>query len=237
MRKLGDTPFKQLGWLIILLMIVAFVGFGPGYFHRLGSEGGEISMYFHFHAFSMVIWLFLTLTQVISVRRGNYQIHKFIGKSTFVLFPMVIISTLFLIHYQLRNAEAIYGADFFIPMKDVITMSAGYILGIVFSARPAFHSRFMIATLIPLIEPSLVRALIHTLPEKLASYAYPATVLTIDALLLILVVMDFRRKHLKWVFIGLFLVILLGQCIIFSGAAESSLIVGVAKWFSDLNLT
>lgn len=227
--------FDQAGFFIIGLMIIVWFGFGPSYFERLA--GNEFTFYIHFHAVNMVIWLLTIFVQPILIRQGKLSSHKLIGRITYFFFPIVIFSMILLIHSQMNASSQISGGDFFVPFKDVVTMSIYYSLGIFWRKNIAIHSRFMVAAFIPLIEPALVRMLLHSLPSTIVEYAYPLTVSIIDILILLLVLRDFRKLKLRWIFISLFLIMLSYQLVIFSGLTESTLIFTIARWFAALPLT
>ena len=230
-RKL---TFDQIGIYVFFLMIVAWFGFGPSYFHRIISDQVHFSFYFHFHASSMVLWIAIAFLQPVFIRYGKVSLHKNLGRVSFLVFPLVIISTLMLVHSQLQMAENIDGATFFIPVKDVLLMSVFYVLAIIRKKNIGLHARLMVATMVPMIEPSLVRMLFNVLPEVIVEHSYIYTILIIDCTLLLLVWYDHKRPKFRWVFTSVLIYMLLVQFVLMSNLVEHRYVIGRTNWFASI---
>lgn len=226
--------FDQLGVYVLVLMIVAWYGFGPSYFQKMLGQVADFSIYFHLHAFFMVVWLLVMFVQPALIRQGRFKIHKQIGKLSYGLFPTMILSILLLIHHQLNQAEFVSGADFFIPFKDIVIMTFSYILGVYWKRDVARHSRLMIASVIPMIEPSLVRMFFNVLPESIVEYSYPFTILVVNTIILSLAINDFKKGRVRWIFSGLLIVMAICQTIIIFEFTEANWMVSLAKWYARL---
>ncbi|WP_422360309.1 hypothetical protein [Reichenbachiella sp.] len=226
--------FDQLGVFVLALMIVAWYGFGPSYFQKVLGEVADFSIYFHLHAFFMVIWLLIIFIQPVLIRNGKLKLHRLIGKITYVIFPMMILSILLLVHSQLNQSEFVTGTEFFIPFKDIVIMIFAYIFGVYWKQNIALHSRFMIISIIPMIEPSLVRMFFNVLPESIVEYSYPLTILVVDIIIILLAVNDFKKEKVRWIFPGLLIVLGICQTMVIFEYSESSWIVSLAKWYAGL---
>ena len=232
MLRSRKMSFDQTGVFILVLMVVVWLGFGPSYFNRILDT--EFPLRFHFHATCMVIWIVSVLVQPFFIRTGKIKLHKIIGRLSYALFPIMILSTLILIHGQLKMSTQVYGADFFIPMKDVIVMVLAFPLAIRWKENVAIHSRLMVVCMIPMIEPSLVRMLVNLLPTTLVDQAYLLTLLTVDGLIIALLLNDRNKPHARWVFPVLLGYMVLVQAVIYQGWTEVFWIVGAAQWFASL---
>lgn len=226
--------FDQLGVFVLVLMIVVWFGFGPSYFERIVGHAPGFSFYFHFHAFCMVVWLLTVFVQPILIRRGMIKEHRQVGKLSYGLFPVMIISILLLIHSQLNEAKGAIGGDFFVPFKDVVIMVFSYIFGIYWRSNVAVHSRFMIASMIPMIEPALVRMFVNSLPVGIVDYSYLLTILVVDTTILSLAIKDLSNGRLKWIFLSLLIVMILFQAMILLGITEVEWMVFLAKWYASI---
>ena len=215
--------FDQLGPFILLLIGVAALGFGPSYFTKLWGQATKFSFYFHFHAVCMVLWLVTVAVQPYLIRRGKRRLHKRIGRLTYGLFPVMILSILLLIHHQLVATSRGTSTDLFIPIKDVAIMCLGYGMAYFWKKQPALHARWMVVTIIPMIEPSLVRMLHHLLPTSLQANPYELTLGVVDALLLGLAVADSKKPKVRWVFVTVLVIMILCQVIILSGILDAPL--------------
>ncbi len=229
------APFDQAGIFILLLMLVIWFGFGPSYFFKI-FKGVTFTAYFHLHAIFMVLWVMILLAQPVLIRRKKFGLHKSVGKFSYLLFPIMIITTMLLIHSQLSGSTD-EGSSFFIPFKDVIVLVVYYSLGIGFKRNVQLHSRLMIATIIPLIEPSLVRAFFNLLPDPIVSHSYYLTIAIIDLVIVFLIIRDLKFPKLRWVFVSLLGLIILFQTAIITGAADAKWMNQIARRFSELPLT
>lgn len=226
--------FDQLGVYVIVLMIVAWYGFGPSYFQKVLDYAVSFSIYFHLHALFMVTWLLVIFVQPVLIRQGKFKTHRKVGKLTYGLFPIMVVSILLLIHYQLNQAEFVSGTEFFIPFKDVVILTLAYLLGVYWKRNAALHARLMIVSIIPMIEPSLVRMFFNVLPVSLVEHSYRLTILVVDTIIILLAINDIKKQQVRWIFPALFIVIAICQTIVIFEFTEASWMVSLAKWFTNL---
>jgi hypothetical protein len=118
----------------------------------------------HFHGMMMMGWVLMLLVQPILIRTGRKDLHRKVGKLSYVLAPLVVVG-IYLANvdaYQqalatFTKAEAIQGISVTFP--GLIFFPILYILAMYYRHQPALHMRFMCSTAFLLISPALDRIL------------------------------------------------------------------------------
>jgi hypothetical protein len=158
---------------IIALIILIHVGFFETYirffpkFEDANIEGlgtRHFTTVMHFHGMMMMGWVLMLFVQPILIRKGKMNLHRLVGRLSYVLAPLVVLS-IFLInqgayHNILNNGgkpQAV--ASIALTFPGILFFSILYLLAILYRHRPALHMRFMCSTAFLLIPPALDRAL------------------------------------------------------------------------------
>lgn len=230
--------FDATGYYLIGVLILVFIGFWPSYFAKFFNGSLNYSGYFHFHAIIALLWIIILIAQPILIRNKKFKIHKRIGRFTYFLFPVIIISVVFLVHSRTSFYKENLAMEVFIPFKDLFTLSVAYGIAIINRHKIEIHARGMIATGIVFIEPALARFNFRVL-DGISEYKmmpYVITVLFIYLVLIILIIGERKRKSGRWVFpLMLALLIMVHSVRIFNfriGIWEQ-----FAVWFASLPLT
>ncbi len=227
--------FDKAGIYLVALLIMAILGFWPSYFAKFFDGTASFTQYIHAHATVMMLWVFALIVQPILIRKRKLSLHRLIGKASYILFPLVIIAGALLAHHR-AEFETNLARGLFIPFKDIVVLLVAYGIAIYHRKDIAIHSRAMIATAIPFLEPALVRFLNNVLPDSFPLPPYILTVLIMDLILIGLIIRERKEKRGRWVFpliLGLYFVI---QFIIF-GRVEIPYWKALAEWFAALPLT
>lgn len=233
--------FDKSGYYFIGLVGLALLGFWPSYFSKFFDGTENYSFYFHFHATMMALWILVLIAQPILIRKKKLTTHKFIGRLTYILMPLLFISVILLTHLQIqnhvqiRNGEKLYGPHLIVPFKDLLILGTAYIIAIVYRHDINIHARAMVATGIVFIEPALIRFIRYALIQDVR-LSYFLTIGLVYSLLIGLMIMERKQKRGRWVF-----PLILGLYIIVHSILIFKVQLGVwetfAKWFAALPLT
>ena len=233
--------FHKSGYYFIGLILLVLLGFWPSYFSKFLNETNKFSFYFHFHAIMMSLWILALIVQPILIRKKKLTVHKFIGKLTYILMPLLFISVILLTHHRIQdhvliiNNEKFYGPHLLVPFKDLLILGTAYIIAIRYRHDVNIHARAMIATGIVFIEPALIRFIKHSIIQDGLS-AYLCSIGLLYSLIIGLIIMERKQKRGRWVFpliLGLYIIV--HSILIFQiriGPWET-----FAKWFAGLPLT
>jgi hypothetical protein len=232
--------FDRSGFYFIGLLIIAFLGFWRSYFSRFFYGGNGQSFYFHFHAVMMLTWTAMLIVQPILIRKKKLQVHRFIGKLSYVIMPLLLISVLLVLNFSLKQvpAEEIHFPDVLFPVRDFFFLSIFYTVAVINRHKVQIHARAMVATGIVFIEPSLARFLgrhvFHGPAGAITTWAF------ILVLLIVLIILDWKQKSGRWIFRSMLVVFIISYAIVISSSISGfqiPLLDSAIQWFAKLPLT
>lgn len=151
----------------IVLLALALVAFWPGYFAVLGRSP---SSWTHFHAVTGTLWLALLIVQPWAIRSGRMRLHVFLGRSSLILAALVVIGFVGLAHASMQGkspqGQALDAYFFYIRLVLVSIFVVAYVQGVAHRREPEIHSRYMLCTGLPFLDP-----VIHRIAQRLAEGA------------------------------------------------------------------
>lgn len=173
-------PRPSLAWWPSAVLVLALVAFFPTYFGLFPQFAGT-SASVHFHVATMLAWLALTTAQPILIRRRLVGLHRQLGRLTYAWLPVLAAGfCLVMRDGQLRRkqpdlilATAFDASLFFFLVA----------MGLFYRKRRAYHSRFMMLSLVPFLNPTLGR-IIH-----------PAVSVPIELIVLVSLWVRARRRQ------------------------------------------
>ena len=89
-------------YFFALLAAFAVAGFWPTYLSRVTSIP---ELHVHLPGAVVALWVLLLLRQAFLIRSGRRAVHRFVGKISYVLAPLSVVSTLWLVYLRLREAS------------------------------------------------------------------------------------------------------------------------------------
>lgn len=185
-----DLAFHRAAapWFALLLAL-AVPAFWPSY---IRPRTFESDWHVHLHGAALLAWALMLIVQPLLARGGRLRLHRLVGKASYVVAPLVVVSTLLLMRYRLAggpNPELTY----FLWVQAGLTalFAIAYAQAIRHRRTPALHARYMVCTALTMVDPILARLLYNHLGVEpplmqLATYA------CIDAILLALWLRDRR---------------------------------------------
>jgi uncharacterized membrane protein len=151
----SNAPFWFAGLLVVLIL-----GFWPSYFSPTASSAtfGQ-----HFHAAIMLGWVLMLIVQPWLIRSRRRDIHRVMGRVSFVLSPLVVFSALYVVLDNLVKLPQPYppiGLSFFwLGLASALFFAMLYSLAIINRKDMQLHARYMAATVLGFITPGLGRLL------------------------------------------------------------------------------
>jgi hypothetical protein len=131
------------------LFLVALVAFWPTYL----SQIARASRHTHLHAATASSWMLLLVAQPLAIRNRQLALHRMLGRVSYVVAPLVVVSMVLLAHSKTHNAarEDLLGA--YVPLALAALFALSYGLGIATRRTMVLHARFMVCTAMTLIDP------------------------------------------------------------------------------------
>ena len=182
------------------LLLLAVAGFWPTYF---APPKPETDWHPHLHGVAMFAWVALLIAQsgLIAARRNG--IHRGLGKVSFALVPLIVVSTLLLAGYRLRQGittDLLY--FLYVQLSLLAAFTVSFALAMANRHAPARHARYMVCAALTLVDPIVARIIYFQ-----AGVDYPhlqvATYLLVDGILLALIAADLRLHPKALVYPGM----------------------------------
>ena len=169
----------------------------------------------HVHGALLMTWMLLLIGQPLLIHSGRARLHRTIGKVSWLLGPLIIIS-LFLVGRGgyargLGNIPEQENLSFIVlDMRGFLSFAIFWCLAMINRKLPDSHMRYMIATGILAIGPGLGRGLVHSFGLDFGTALTITDVLDLAIVGVLLAVDVYRKKNYK-PFFTVFIVFLIGS--------------------------
>lgn len=195
-------PYRYAHWWVFALIALSGLAFWSGYLSQLDEAPFE----FHLHGVTAFLWMVLLAAQSWTIHEKRRDLHRAIGFSSFGLFPFFLASSLliavgmakryvdetspFHVEYAARLAP--------LDVVSVIGMSYFFFMALKWRKNVYLHARYMLATLVFLINPVIGRLLTDIPPFKIEGddqlYIFADAVRTGNVSVLVLLAMLYRSS-------------------------------------------
>ena len=161
-------PYRFAPYFVGFVLLVIMTGFWASYF----GASEAIPLAFHVHAISSMTWLVLLIVQQVVVQRRAIDLHRWMGRASFALFPFLIFGFVMIInltasHYASGQGPVTMalGPSFGVGMGIAII---GYLtlfyLALKHRRNVKLHAGYMLATPLILFESPFSRVMGDYLP-------------------------------------------------------------------------
>lgn len=161
-------PYRYAPYFVGFVLLVIMTGFWASYF----GASEPIPLAFHVHAISSMSWLVLLIVQQVTIQRRANDLHRWMGRASFALFPFLIFGFVMIINLTAGNYAAGDG-----PVTMALGPSFGIGMGIAIAAylvlfylalkhrrNVKLHAGYMLATPLILFESPFSRVMGDYLP-------------------------------------------------------------------------
>lgn len=218
------------------VLLVALVAFWPSYLSQLGAQ----SAYTHLHAVLATLWILMLIAQPTLIRKRHLDWHRVLGRVSYGLAPLIIISIVLLAHSRIAGLteEAFAGQIYvlYLQVSLVTLFGLSYGLAVLKRRNMALHARFMICTGFTLIDPVVIRLMIWADSAPGWNYQWFTFGLT-DLVILALIWVERDARRGRWVFPIMLPVFLLSQLPAVLQLTNAEWWQAFARWFAALPLT
>ena len=87
-----EKAYRNLGYYFLLLIPLIFIGFYKTYFIQFPSFKENITSWMHIHAMIATLWIIMLIVQPLLIRNKKFKQHRLVGKISYVVFPLLILS-------------------------------------------------------------------------------------------------------------------------------------------------
>lgn len=139
-----------------MMLLIPLVGlaFYKTYFISFPNFSERTRVYDHIHAALASFWVLTLIIQPILISNRKYELHRKIGRFSFILFPLLILS---FIPREIVVFNSGSRVDLFFPVGDSVILTTLYILAVYNRKNTPFHMRYFIASALVLLGPIIGR--------------------------------------------------------------------------------
>jgi hypothetical protein len=141
----------------LALLALAIPAFWPSYLHAEKVEGDP---HVHVHGISLFLWSVMLIVQPWLIQRGRWRLHRRVGKLSYALAPVIVISTVLLVRFRLatnQDADQVYFA--FVQLGLIAVFAIAYVQAIRWRHAAGTHARYMVCTALTMVDPIVARLL------------------------------------------------------------------------------
>lgn len=156
-----ERAYKNVSYFFVALLAILVVGFWKSYFSQFPTFT-KFTYVHHTHTLLLLLWFAMLILQPILIYQKRLDLHRLLGKASYVLVPLLVWSMLAAIKTQYVNnlprmPQAQNLAFLYLPVAALIPFVTLYVLAIVYRKKPALHMRYMIASAVALVGPGMGR--------------------------------------------------------------------------------
>ena len=155
-----DKKYRFIFLFFALILLLVPIGFRR-YFAAL-LAGDNQSWTLHFHLMVMTLWCLMLIAQPILIAKKKNKIHKIIGRASWVLVPIILVSIWLVIRHSFFRMEAHLSIEqnmqqVFFPFSQMLLFGVFYLLAILNTHNPRIHMRYIIVSSVSLLGPTVGR--------------------------------------------------------------------------------
>jgi uncharacterized membrane protein YozB (DUF420 family) len=221
-------------WKVLAgFLLVALVAFWPTYLSQPRASGG----FTHLHAATATLWMLMLIAQSWAIDRRRVALHRALGKSSYLLAPILVLTVLLVAHERIAaappEAYPIQTYVLYLQVSLAALFALSYALAIAARRSVARHSRFMICTALTLVDPVVVRLLFWIDPTPDWNYQWLTFGLT-DLVFLVLIGLERANRSGRGVLPAMLGLFVAAQLPALLGLTGSSAWQGFARWVAGL---
>lgn len=236
----SGIPFRNVYIYFALLIPLTLLAFAKSFFAGVTFSVKPLTVILNVHAALMVLWLLMLIAQASFIRTKRFQLHRWLGRSSYVIAPLIILAGLLTIHEGFnRYSEGLTSEVVRIEtfgFGQILAFAVTWGLAILYRKRTLLHVRFMISTAFAVSTAIVLRIIFAWMFDRNIEALDTTAALNwalLTLLLLALIAMDWRRGMKRspfWVVTILISVMHLGYWTF----AKTDGWLTFCQWFADL---
>ena len=234
--KTTDFIYRNAFYLFLTILAASILVFGAQYIMR-ASAGAPVMPLGVFHGATAGLWCVLITAQAWLIRQHKRGVHRALGKSAYVLGPLVAFSILWLSLDVLRYSGIQTGSLYILSVRVFLFVAfTGFlVMALARRRRPDVHARWMICSAAVMLDPILSRVsfFLHPVPWTTGFHQYVAFGI-MNLVVLWLAALDWRERR-KDVFLVALVLMLSGQAAALA-LWDTAAFHSFAEWFIRIPL-
>jgi hypothetical protein len=198
-----EKYYRNIGLYFLILILFIILGFYYPYF-SLFPDFKSVTTIVHIHTITLMLWTLILIAQPILIRYKKYRAHKIIGRISYLLVPLVIITCAGVMrqqYYEYIDQKMTHAQSFkslYTSFTGILSIIIYYLLAIIYVLKGniAFHMRYMICLFLEFIPPTFGRTLGYWLGMK---QVYTHTIaVSVGALTIIILIIADKKRELNF---------------------------------------
>jgi hypothetical protein len=231
MAKTG-LNYTNSSIVFIGLLLLSFIAFWPTYYAVFFSS----EFYIHFHAAFAVLWFAMLIAQPYLIKSRRLDMHRFIGKASYLVAPLVVISIVLLANSRIKAVpESFYPIQTYILYLQIslaFMFALTYGFAVYYRQTKPIHARLMVATAFTFIDPIFARIL-NIVAPYITWNNQMITFMMVNLILITLSILDRKNRKAKWVYPSLLGLYLIVEIPIFFDLTSLTWWQAFAEWFAS----
>jgi hypothetical protein len=226
-------PYRHAWLWVTVLLVLTVPAFWPNYLGKLGSADWQL----HVHGVTAGLWVLLVIFQAFTIHHGKRHLHRSLGLASMLVAPLFLAGGLLVIASMATRSTPFY--DLFaarlgiVDAVSVIAFAAFLLLALKDRRDVGLHAGWMLATVFPLINPTIGRLFPAFVPgltirslDELPRFAGSVQLAQSVALgLALFLLFRYRRHGTPMLTVAVMLIV---QSILFETAGRSA-------WWSNIH--
>jgi hypothetical protein len=197
-----ESAYRNIGYFLLALPLIFVAGFWIPYFSEIPHFDPAITAPVHLHALLLFAWVVLLVVQPLAIRSGAFNLHRVLGRISYALMPLIVVSAVAMIHKEYHEhlaggvpSGAALAAEF-LSASQLVLLGIFYCSAIIHIKRHevAAHMRYMICIALVLLPAGLARTFGYWFDVR-QSLSQTYCLAVIDLSLIGLIWFD-RNRHL-----------------------------------------
>lgn len=157
-----ENKINILLFFFVFVVIISLAGFFNSYL-KFFPDFSKFPAVIHIHFLAFSAWFLLLITQPILIKTKKINLHRKVGKLSYFLAPVLVVTIAILANNQIRREILLPDnsapVTAFIALIDIISFSLYYIIAMTKSNNTRWHVAFLIAATLVVLNPGLSRLL------------------------------------------------------------------------------
>ncbi|MBD2705355.1 hypothetical protein IC229_32365 [Spirosoma sp. BT702] len=157
-----EKAYKNISYLFFALLIISVIGFFQTYIVKFPTFTDTVSAH-HIHATFLLLWIATLIAQPLLIRARKIELHRLIGKASYVLVPLIVLSILMVTRVQYQRGIAqhtpsvLVDYGMYMTFVDLVPFITLYLLAMWYRCVPSVHMRYIIACSVIFFNPAFGR--------------------------------------------------------------------------------
>lgn len=157
-----ERAYKNISLLFVALLMISGIGFFQTYLVNFPTFTGSVNTH-HFHAVLLLLWIGLLIAQPLLIRGKKIQLHRLLGKASYGLVPLMVLSILMVTRVQYQRGVAQHSPSelldygLYMTFVDLVPFITLYGLAMWYRRIPPIHMRYIIACSVIFFNPAFGR--------------------------------------------------------------------------------